>query len=145
MYCSLPCIFSLPQDIDRNQKVTDMNGKEYFLVDVIAHILHDLKCRLLTVVRDFGYQELNASDFDWVITVPAFWKDEGRKMMREAGYMVSPNIKLQLCNMWRGSVICTCTRTRHQIFRKTFDPCNNAESMNIFCLSIQWKICYHIT
>ena len=62
-------------------------------MDVIAHILHDLKCRLLTVVRDFGYQELNASDFDWVITVPAFWKSEGRKMIREAGYMVSPNIK----------------------------------------------------
>ena len=91
MYCLLPCVFSLPQKIDRNQKVSDMNGKEFFLVDVIAHILHDLKCRLLTVVRDFGYEGVNASDFDWVITVPAFWKSEGGKMMREAGYMVSSN------------------------------------------------------
>ena len=68
-----------------------MNGKQFFLVDVIAQILHDLKCRLLTVVRDFGYKKLNASDFDWVITVPAIWKSKGKKMMREAGYMVSHN------------------------------------------------------
>ena len=68
-----------------------MNGKEFFLVDVIAHILHHLKCRLLEVLRDFGYKELKASDINWVITVPAIWKPRGKKMMREAGYMVSPN------------------------------------------------------
>ena len=68
-----------------------MNGKEFFLVDVIAHILHHLKCQLLTLLRDFGYKELKASDIDWVITVPAIWKPRGRKMMYEAGYMVSSN------------------------------------------------------
>ena len=72
-----------------------MNGKEFFLVDVIAHILHHLKCRLLEVLRDFGYKELKASDINWVITVSAFWESEGKKMMREAGYMVSPKLKLQ--------------------------------------------------
>jgi len=72
-----------------------MNGKEFFLVDVIVHVLHHLKCRLLTVLRDFGYKELKASDINWVITVPAFWESEGKKMMREAGYMVSPKLKLQ--------------------------------------------------
>ena len=77
------------QNIDRNQKIFDMNGKQFFLVDVIAHILHDLKCRLLTALKDDD-TELIASDFDWVITVPAFWKDNGKSMMREAGYMVSP-------------------------------------------------------
>jgi len=69
-----------------------MNGKEFFLVDVIAHILHHLKWRLLEVLRDFGYKELKASDINWVITVPAIWKSKGKKMMREAGYMVSPNL-----------------------------------------------------
>ena len=96
-----------------------MNGKEFFLVDVIAHILHDLKCRLLTVVRDFGYEGLNASDFDWVITVPAFWKSEGGEMMREAGYMVSSNsFILQMCNhhMQSDSVICLCTCKMYQLF-----------------------------
>ena len=92
-------ILSLPQNIDRNQKISAMNGKEFFLVDVIAHILHHLKCRLLTVLRDFGYKELKASDMDWVITVPAIWKSRGKRMMREAGYMVSPKLKLQIANM----------------------------------------------
>ena len=80
----------LPQDIDRNQTISDINGKQFFLVDVIAHILHDLKCRLLTEMKDSDYRVLKASDFDWVITVPAIWKSKGKKMMREAGYMVSP-------------------------------------------------------
>lgn len=66
-----------------------MNGKQYYLVDVIAHVLHHLKCQLLTSLRDFGYKDLKASDIDWVITVPAIWRSKGKKMMREAGYMVS--------------------------------------------------------
>ena len=91
-------IFSLPQDIDRNQKISAMNGMQFFLVDVIAHILHHLKCQLLTLLRDFGYKELKASDMDWVITVPAIWKSRGKRMMREAGYMVSPKLKLLIAN-----------------------------------------------
>ena len=87
--------FVFPQDINRNQKITALNGKQFFLVDVVAHILHHLKCRLLTEVRDFGYKELKASDFDWVITVPAIWESKGRKMMLEAGCMVSLKLKVQ--------------------------------------------------
>ena len=86
---------SLPQNIDRDQKITTMNDEQFFLADVIAHILHHLKCQLLREVKDFGYKELKASDFDWVITVPAIWKSKGRKMMLEAGYMVS--FKLKFC------------------------------------------------
>ena len=69
-----------------------MNGNEFFLVDVVAHVLHHLKCQLLTEVRDFGYG-LKASDIDWVITVPAIWKFRAKRMMLEAGYMVSPKLK----------------------------------------------------
>ena len=82
------------QNIDRNQKITALNGKQFYLVDVVAHILHHLKWRLLTLLRDFGYKNLKASDFDWVITVPAIWKSKGKMMMREAGYMVSPKLKI---------------------------------------------------
>ena len=71
-----------------------MNGKPFFVVDIIAHILHHLKCRLLTEVRGFVQSELKASDIDWVITVPAIWKSRGKKMMREAGYMVSSQVHL---------------------------------------------------
>ena len=85
-------ILSLPQNIDRNRKLFAMNGKQFFLLDVIAHILHHLKCQLLTILRDFGYKELRASDFDWVITVPAIWKPRTNRLMLEAGYMVSPKL-----------------------------------------------------
>ena len=88
---SIQYIPSVPQDVDRHLKISALNGQQFFLVDVVAHILHHLKCQLLTEVRDFGYEELRASDFDWVITVPAIWKSKGRKMMLEAGYMVSSN------------------------------------------------------
>ena len=94
MRFTIKCIFSLPQDIDRNLKISAMNGKEFFLVDVIAHILHHLKCQLLTEVTDFGYKELKASDIDWVITVPAIWESRARRLMLEAGDMVRPKLKL---------------------------------------------------
>ena len=29
------------------------------------------------------------TDFDWVITVPAIWDVRGKRMMREAAYLVS--------------------------------------------------------
>ena len=79
-----------------------MNGKQYYLVDVIAHVLHHLKCQLLTSLRDFGYKDLKASDIDWVITVPAIWRSKGKKMMREAGYMVS--LKLTFCMIYIASI-----------------------------------------
>ncbi len=78
------------QNVNRNYKIQGMNGKQYFLINVIAHILCYLKERVLREIRDFGLYN-NApkvTDIDWVITVPAIWKAKGKSMMREAGYMV---------------------------------------------------------
>ena len=75
-----------PQHVDRNQTISAQNGKKFFLLDIIAHILHHLKDELLKELRDIN---LKASDFNWVITIPAIWKPDGEKMMREAGYLVS--------------------------------------------------------
>jgi len=61
------------------------NGAEFYLVDVIAHILNWLKNELLKEEKRRG---IKATDFDWVITVPAIWKARGKQMMREAGYKV---------------------------------------------------------
>ena len=85
--------FLFPQDIYRSQKISALNGKEFSLLDVIAHILHHLKDQLLIELRDHG-KKLKASDFDWVITVPAIWKDRARELMLEAGYMVCLKLKL---------------------------------------------------
>ena len=68
------------------------NGVEYYLVDVIAQILKYLKNELIENLQNAGYQagghSLGATNFDWVITVPAIWRARGKQMMREAGYKV---------------------------------------------------------
>ena len=73
-------------------------------MDVIAHILHDLKCRLLTALKeeDEELKLLNSSDIDWVITMPAMKELKEKKMMREAGYKVS------LISNHQESLILTC-------------------------------------
>ena len=35
-------------------------------------------------------RKLTATDFQWVLTVPAIWKNRGKQMMREAAYKVLP-------------------------------------------------------
>ena len=69
--------------------VEALNGKKFFLVDIIAQILHFLKQEFIVAYLQRGGHQLSALDFDWVITVPAIWRARGKQMMREAGYMVS--------------------------------------------------------
>ena len=89
------CYGALIQDVNRNMKVKAKNGKEYFLVEVIAHILKYLKDELIRVLQGADL-ELEATEFDWVITVPAIWRAKGKQMMREAGYKVCS----YTCRFW---------------------------------------------
>ena len=75
------------QSVDRMMKVKAKNGKDYYLVEVIAHILKYLKDELIRLLNASD-MHLEATDFDWVITVPAIWRARGKQMMREAGYKV---------------------------------------------------------
>ena len=68
-------------------KVKAKNGKEFYLIEVIAHILKYLKDELIRTLTDSDIP-VEATDFDWVITVPAIWRARGKQMMREAGYKV---------------------------------------------------------
>lgn len=74
------------------------NGAEFYLVDVIAHILNWMKEKL---EAHEGLREMKATDFDWVITVPAMWQARGKQMMREAGYKVNGKCPV---GMWKGYV-----------------------------------------
>ena len=65
------------------------NGTEFYIVDIIAHILHWIKKELLKAERG---KAMVATDFDWVLTVPAIWRARGKQMMREASYKVIKNI-----------------------------------------------------
>lgn len=65
-----------------------MNGKSFYLVDVIGHILRYLKDEFLIRHLQRGGHSFEVTDFDWVITVPAIWRSRGKQVMREAGYKV---------------------------------------------------------
>ena len=75
--------------------VAAANGKEFYLVDVIAQILKHLKKELLESLSIAGHP-LTVTDFDWVVTVPAIWRARGKQMMREAGYKVN---KYSVCKV----------------------------------------------
>ena len=51
-------------------------------------ILKHLKEKLLEVEGRGIAGSLKATNFEWVITVPAIWKSRGKQMMREAAYKV---------------------------------------------------------
>ena len=60
----------------------------FFLRDVIALFIKHLKDEL---EKHFQTSNINltATDFHWVITVPAIWSASGKQIMREAAYQVN--------------------------------------------------------
>ena len=75
------------QNVHRNMTTTSLDGKKFYLVEVIAFVLKYLKHKLEEHLSNMQ-QPLKSDEFDWVITVPAIWKARGKRMMREAAYMV---------------------------------------------------------
>ena len=74
-----------------------LQGENYYLIEVIALIMQELKDLLESdlaktehrIIEKSGEKrKVNATDFTWVITVPAIWQDKGKQMMREAAYKV---------------------------------------------------------
>ena len=73
------------KEVNRTTVVSSFTGGSYYLIEVIAFIIKHLKEKLLD---DQLRGQYKATDFDWVITVPAIWKARAKRMMREATYMV---------------------------------------------------------
>ena len=69
-------------------QVCAANGKKVYLVDLIAQILKHLKNTLIEDHLQPSGHTFQASNFHWVITVPAIWRAKGKQLMREAGYKV---------------------------------------------------------
>ena len=76
------------QDISRETTLPDINGNMFFLRDVIALFIKHLKDELQSCFQTLC-SDLKATDFHWVITVPAIWSASGKQMMREAAYQVN--------------------------------------------------------
>ena len=66
-----------------------VDGRKFYAVEVIALVLKYLKEKLLNELTCAVHAPIKASNFQWVITVPAIWKSRGKQMMREAAYLVS--------------------------------------------------------
>ena len=66
------------------------NGAEYYLMDVLAQVIKYLKNELIVNTLQRAGYDLEATDFDWVIAVPASWwtRDSCKQMMRDAGIKV---------------------------------------------------------
>ena len=77
------------QDLNRLKTIKAINGREFYLIEVIGIALKYLKDLLLEKVHHGGHSDLKASSFLWVITVPAIWGIGGKQIMREAAYLVS--------------------------------------------------------
>ena len=75
--------------------VQAQDGSNWFLIEIIAFMIRKIK-DFLEDQLSRSSNPLKATAFDWVITVPAIWQSRGRRMMREAGYMVSTKTKLFL-------------------------------------------------
>ena len=67
--------------------IEDDKGDKYYLVEVIALMLNEIKTSLVDQLSK-TIRKLKATDFNWVITVPAIWKGRGKQLMREAAYKV---------------------------------------------------------
>ena len=67
--------------------IEDDKGNKYYLVEVIALMLNQIKTSLVDQLSRTT-RKLKATDFNWVITVPAIWKGRGKQLMREAAYKV---------------------------------------------------------
>lgn len=80
------------------------NGKEFFLLDVIAHTLCHLKKK---VIASLGATLSPGLHIDWVITVPAIWNAAGKQMMREAGYKVPFHLIFSL--IWTRDIVPSTT------------------------------------
>ena len=59
----------------------------FFLRDVIALFLQYLKNEFERCFEMLNIS-VRATNFHWVITVPAIWNASGKQMMREAAYQV---------------------------------------------------------
>ena len=66
-----------------------VDGREFYAIEVISVFLKYLKNKFLSELSCADDSVKKASDFQWVITVPAIWKPRGKQVMREAAYLVS--------------------------------------------------------
>ncbi|XP_047225572.1 heat shock 70 kDa protein 12A-like isoform X2 [Girardinichthys multiradiatus] len=75
--------------INLDMKIKAANGKEMKALQVFTEALKFLKEDALTTIAQHTHgKRFTASDFTWVLTVPAIWDNSAKQFMREAATQV---------------------------------------------------------
>ena len=71
--------------------LSDINGKKMLALDVFTAAIKFMRQFLLKELNKRGVKEedLEITEFSWVITVPAIWNNDAKQFMREAAKRVS--------------------------------------------------------
>ena len=77
-------------------QISAFAGENYYIIEIIALMLQHLRTTFekhlslspYEIKDGSDYRKMKATDFHWVLTVPAIWKSRGKQMMREAAYKV---------------------------------------------------------
>lgn len=75
------------QTLTRETMIEDDKGKKMEAMKVFSSAIRFLKDQLL-IQCDNQFTEIEDSDINWVITVPAIWNDRSKQFMREAAEKV---------------------------------------------------------
>lgn len=75
------------QTLTRETMIEDDKGKKMEAMKVFSSAIRFLKDQLLIQCEN-QFTEIEDSDIDWVITVPAIWNDRSKQFMREAAEKV---------------------------------------------------------
>ena len=85
------------KSLSRRTPVCAANGHELPIRTVFAHVLRHFKEMALRECTSRS-DNIDESEFEWVITVPAIWKGGAKQMMREAAYEVIKDNALLILN-----------------------------------------------
>ncbi|XP_035994601.1 heat shock 70 kDa protein 12A [Fundulus heteroclitus] len=78
------------KNVNRDLKIKAANGKELSALKVFTEALRFLKDDALeTINNSVAGKKFIASDFTWVLTVPAIWDHSAKQFMREAAMQVA--------------------------------------------------------
>lgn len=68
--------------------ISDIRGRELPARTVFVCAIRYLKNHLLDELKKTYYGSFETSEINWVLTVPAFWDDKAKYLMREAAVEV---------------------------------------------------------
>lgn len=68
--------------------ISDIRGRELPARTVFVCVIRYLKNHLLDELKKTYYGSFETSEINWVLTVPAFWDDKAKYLMREAAVEV---------------------------------------------------------